>query len=262
MRADAPLLDEASNHTKRVVQRAIGLVEHKPIRATHQHRHGAALVLHARDLHELAIAAGANALKTRAITAAAAAATARTNRSNSSHGGEAAHASAHPHARHLPPQRGVLRPAALPRGGLSRGRWLVHRHAGRHHAPAAHRKLRAGAGALAEGPPPPAVINPLQACADDNDFAPLADTVTTQAPQHRWNAPVFRATNIRTDPRYKGGLIGFAMFRGQDQCNQAKFSQAELNTKSPEMPPTNGAPWSTGLIYQSVQEPTGYYIAC
>ncbi|MEP6652587.1 MAG: hypothetical protein ABJA82_04475, partial [Myxococcales bacterium] len=114
---------------------------------------------------------------------------------------------------------------------------------------------------LPKCPPPPAVINPLQACADDNDFAPLADTVTTLAPQHRWNAPVFRATNIRNDPRYKGGLIGFAMFRGQDQCTQAKFSQAELNTKSPAMPPTNGAPWVTVLIYQSVQDPTGYYIA-
>jgi hypothetical protein len=100
------------------------------------------------------------------------------------------------------------------------------------------------------------------ACCDDTEFCPLADMLTTQAPQHRWNAPAFTATNIRTDPRYKGGLIGFAMMGlSTEQCSQTKFSQAELNTKSPAAPPTNGAPWITALIYQSTQDPNGYYIA-
>lgn len=109
-------------------------------------------------------------------------------------------------------------------------------------------------------PPPPMAINPMQACCDDTEFCPLADMATTQAPQHRWNAPVFRASNIRTDARYKGGLIGFAMIGGE-QCSQTKFSQAELNTKSPAGAPTNGAPWITALVYQSTVDPNGYYIA-
>ncbi|MBC8133351.1 MAG: hypothetical protein H7X95_10260, partial [Deltaproteobacteria bacterium] len=106
----------------------------------------------------------------------------------------------------------------------------------------------------------PTPINPMQACCDDTEFCPLADMTTTQAPQHRWNAPVFRATNIRMDTRYKGGLIGFAMIGGE-QCSQTKFSQAELNTKSPAGAPTNGAPWVSVLVYQSVKDPNGYYIA-
>ena len=42
------------------------------------------------------------------------------------------------------------------------------------------------------------------------------------------------------DARYKGGLIGFAMIGGEHPCSQTKFSQAELNTKSPSTarPPT------------------------
>lgn len=108
----------------------------------------------------------------------------------------------------------------------------------------------------------PATIVPAQACCDDTEFCPLADTVTTQAPQHRWNAPAFTAGNIKSDPRYKGGLIGFAMIgSGTERCSQTKFSQAELNTKSPAAAPTNGAPWVTALVYQSTKDPSGYYIS-
>jgi hypothetical protein len=111
-------------------------------------------------------------------------------------------------------------------------------------------------------PAPPMLIPATLACCDDTEFCPLADMLTTQAPQHRWNVPPFTARNIRTDPHYKGGLIGFAMIGSTtEQCSQTKFSQAELNTKSANVPPTNGAPWVTTLIYQSSQDPNGYYIA-
>ena len=106
----------------------------------------------------------------------------------------------------------------------------------------------------------PTPINPALSCCDDTEFCPLADMTTTQAPQHRWNTPPFRAASIRNDPRYLGGLIGFAMI-GAEQCSQTKFSQAELNTRSPATAPTDGAPWVTVLIYQSTVDPNGYYIA-
>jgi hypothetical protein len=108
----------------------------------------------------------------------------------------------------------------------------------------------------------PTPIVPAQACCDDTEFCPLASYDTTQMPQHRWNSPTFTADGIRLDSRYAGGLIGFAMIGDQStQCSQTKFSQAELNTRSPATPPTNGAPWVTVLIYQSTQDPSAYYIA-
>ena len=111
-------------------------------------------------------------------------------------------------------------------------------------------------------PMPPMPLNPMVACCDDTEFCPLADSVTTQAPQHRFNSPTFSADNILSDARYKGGLIGFAMIGGAGtQCSQTKFSQAELNTKSPPGAPTNGAPWVTTLIYQSTAVPGAYYLA-
>ncbi|MES1210116.1 MAG: MopE-related protein, partial [Pseudomonadota bacterium] len=106
----------------------------------------------------------------------------------------------------------------------------------------------------------PMPIDPMMACCDDTEFCPLANFNSTLAPEHRWNSPTFTADNIRTDTRYKGGLIGFAMI-GAEQCSQTKFSQAELNTKSPAGAPTNGAPWVTTLVYQSTVNPNGYYLA-
>ncbi len=108
----------------------------------------------------------------------------------------------------------------------------------------------------------PMPIMPLMACCDDTEFCPLATMMTTQTPQHRWNSPTFTADNILTSARYKGGLIGFAMIGdGSSQCSQTKFSQAELNVKSPATAPTNGAPWVTTLVYQSTVDPNAYYLA-
>ena len=91
----------------------------------------------------------------------------------------------------------------------------------------------------------------------DNDFCPLATMTTTQAPQHSWVSTPFTADNIRQDPNYKGGLIGFAMIGDMStRCKQTKFSQAELNTKNAQ-----GMPWVTTLVYQSTVDPNGYYLA-
>jgi len=103
----------------------------------------------------------------------------------------------------------------------------------------------------------PAVIDPATSCCDDSDFCPLASYDTTQMPQHRWNMAPFSGADIRADARYKGGLIGFALIGNQDsQCTQTKYSQLELNEKSP-----SGEAWVGAVIYHSTVEPSSYYLA-
>src|SRR5213079_23032 len=95
-------------------------------------------------------------------------------------------------------------------------------------------------------------------CCDDNDFCPLAQYDTTQMPQHRWSMPAYSADNIRIDPRYKGGQIGFVLMGATStsgQCNQNKFSQLDLNEKSP-----SGKAWVGSIIYQSTVDPASYYL--
>jgi hypothetical protein len=102
----------------------------------------------------------------------------------------------------------------------------------------------------------------------ENGFCPLATRTTTQVGQHTWADPLPEyAGNIRTDKNWKGGPVGFALVptyvNGQPQgkCTQVKYSEAELNDHSPAGGTTNGAPWVTTLIYQSVSNPSAYYIA-
>jgi hypothetical protein len=100
-------------------------------------------------------------------------------------------------------------------------------------------------------PPPQGLM-----CADQ-DFCPLATMMTTQAPQHSWIPETFSAANIRMDPHYTGGLIGFAIVGDPtSQCSQTKYSQAELNTRQV----TTGMPWITTLVWQSTVDPDAYYI--
>ncbi len=108
--------------------------------------------------------------------------------------------------------------------------------------------------------PPPNGIS----CAD-TDFCPLATRMTNQAPQHSWANPLPDfAANIRNDPNWAGGPVGFALIGSANSgsgCTETKYSQADINDHSPAGPPTNGAPWITTLIYQSITDPNGYYIA-
>ncbi len=92
---------------------------------------------------------------------------------------------------------------------------------------------------------------------EDQDFCPLATMDTTQMGQHGWTPRTYNAENIRSDPRYAGGQVGFALIGSPGTlCSQTKFSQAELNVKSP-----SGEPWVTTLIYESTATPDAYYIA-
>ena len=92
-------------------------------------------------------------------------------------------------------------------------------------------------------------------CAD-SDFCPLATHNTSQAPQHAWTDVTYSADNIRNDPHYKGGLIGFALMAGTGLCTQTKYSQYDLGVVSTQYK----VPWVTQLVWQSTVDPSGYYI--
>ncbi|MGK3985455.1 hypothetical protein WME99_20585 [Sorangium sp. So ce136] len=95
---------------------------------------------------------------------------------------------------------------------------------------------------------------------EDNDFCPLATMMTTQAGQHDWTPTTFSAADIRNDPRYQGGLVGFALIgKAGTYCTQTKFSQRELNTICTNCTPN--APWVTTLIYTSTATPDAFYVA-
>ncbi|HVY36464.1 MAG TPA: hypothetical protein VHM31_00970 [Polyangia bacterium] len=97
----------------------------------------------------------------------------------------------------------------------------------------------------------------------ENGFCPLATRMSTQPGQHTWADPLPDfAANIRTDPHWTGGPVGFALVGvAGSKCTQTKYSQAELNDHSPAGGTTNGKPWVSALIYQSTSNPNGYYIA-
>ena len=64
-------------------------------------------------------------------------------------------------------------------------------------------------------PAPPNGISCL-----DSDFCPLASRTTTQAPQHSWADPLPAfASDIRDNPNWSGGKVGFAMIgRAGSHC--------------------------------------------
>jgi len=66
----------------------------------------------------------------------------------------------------------------------------------------------------------------------------------------------FSGGDIQKDVRYKGGLIGFAIW-DTSTCTQYHFSESQWN---PTYTP-NGQHWIESLTYQSVVTPNAYYLA-
>jgi MYXO-CTERM domain-containing protein len=72
--------------------------------------------------------------------------------------------------------------------------------------------------------------------------------------------PTFTADNIRMDPNYKGGLIGFAIKKGTANpgpCTQTHFSEQQLNQQCTDCTPA--AAWITAVIWKA-KAPNSYYI--
>ncbi len=90
------------------------------------------------------------------------------------------------------------------------------------------------------------------------DFCPLA---YHNLPEVQAETPLvtFSANQIRSDPRYLGGQIGFALRGSGSPCSQTKYSEPELNTICTNCSPV--AAWITTLIYASTVDANGYYLA-
>jgi hypothetical protein len=75
------------------------------------------------------------------------------------------------------------------------------------------------------------------------------------------DGPIFTTDTIRTDPHYKGGLIGFALKGdpGQD-CKQTHFSEQKLNPVCSGGSCTTASSWAAAVIWQSTKTPNAYYI--
>jgi hypothetical protein len=74
--------------------------------------------------------------------------------------------------------------------------------------------------------------------------------------------PSFSTETIRADPKYKGGLIGFALRGDQGQdCKQTHFSEQKLNPLcSMGACAANPGNWHAAVIWQSTKTPNAYYI--
>jgi MYXO-CTERM domain-containing protein len=70
--------------------------------------------------------------------------------------------------------------------------------------------------------------------------------------------PTFTADNIRMDPNYKGGLIGFALRKGGGPCTQTHFTEQQLNQRCTDCTPADS--WITAVIWKSSKEADSYYI--
>jgi MYXO-CTERM domain-containing protein len=65
----------------------------------------------------------------------------------------------------------------------------------------------------------------------------------------------FTGTDIKNDPNYKGGLVGFAILANNGFCSQNHFANPAWN---PEY--SAGQPWIAAVIYASKNTPNAYYI--
>lgn len=95
------------------------------------------------------------------------------------------------------------------------------------------------------------------------DFCPLAGMPNPQTHPGevgRCQVKTFEAADIRSHPRYLGGLIGFAL-RGAPGtlCGETHYSQNELHPSCTNCTPA--APWIMSLMYESRAFPDSYYIA-
>ena len=99
----------------------------------------------------------------------------------------------------------------------------------------------------------------------DNRFLSRSPLGRRRNPQHTWADPLPDfAANIRNDPT--GRVVKWASrSSGAPTADlgapRTKYSQADINDHSPAGGTTKGAPWITTLIYQSIADPNGYYIA-
>jgi MYXO-CTERM domain-containing protein len=114
------------------------------------------------------------------------------------------------------------------------------------------------------GPAPlPTEIYPLIPATDPDvygggPFTPLAIDSPPAGQPGAWVLKTFTAADIRNNPLYLGGEIGFALIGGGG-CSQTKYSQRELNQTCTSCTPME--PFITTVIYEGTVEPNSFYMA-
>jgi hypothetical protein len=91
--------------------------------------------------------------------------------------------------------------------------------------------------------------------ADGLTAAPTGSDLHTIAPAGSPVGYSFTGTDIRKDPAYKGGTIGFALIGPPTP----HYSESKWDVLCTSCSPA--APWVTAVIYQSTLAPNAYYIA-
>jgi len=87
--------------------------------------------------------------------------------------------------------------------------------------------------------------------------APTAAEIYEVIPAGAPLGTTISGTSIRDDPRYLGGLVGFALMR-----SPAHFTEAQWNTVCSSGPCAGSpGPWILSLSYRSTVSPDGWYIA-
>ena len=112
--------------------------------------------------------------------------------------------------------------------------------------------------AVPEGgnPPAPSEIYPLIPANDPDVYG--GGPFTPLAVDGPWVLKTFTAADIRNNPLYLGGEIGFALIGGGG-CSQTKYSQRHLNQDCTSCTPVE--PFITTVVYEGTVEPNSYYMA-
>ncbi|MFT3766411.1 MAG: hypothetical protein QM820_13000 [Minicystis sp.] len=89
---------------------------------------------------------------------------------------------------------------------------------------------------------------------------PAASDLHTIIPAGSPVGTSFTGTDIKNDPAYLGGLVGFALVGSFSQfCTQTHYSNPKYNQSCSSCTPA--APWITTLIYPSKTTPSAFYLA-
>jgi len=82
---------------------------------------------------------------------------------------------------------------------------------------------------------------------------PAASDLHSLLPAGAAVGTMFSGTDIRSNPAYTGGEIGFALIGGETHYSESQWDTVCTSCSTP-------GPWITALVYQSVLTPNAYYL--
>jgi hypothetical protein len=89
---------------------------------------------------------------------------------------------------------------------------------------------------------------------NSTNVAPTAAEIHTLIPAGSAVGTTITSSDIKNDPAYAGGLIGFALIGGQTHFSESKWDPVCTGCNPP-------GPWVSAVLYASKNTPNAYYIA-